>query len=336
MVLNNCVAGTEKMKRIIWSVAVLLGCGGALRANTIPPNWDNLGIKVADSAGLVKGSAPATYTYQNGLVKNVDLGFQFSLYKMTYNTVTVSTRGYIAFTGSQVNSDPVADDNSMAHSNVVRIAPGWWDSEVVNADATDSLAGIYVDTSRAGQTAITFADMTFERLDATQKVPANQLSTFQVILYLDGSIAFRYKTLNAQSFAANGGDNSLDGAAQVVIGVANNNGSNAFDTAPLAQVALGTASASQACNTNGCYDTVYQKIANPLFSSSAPGILLSDVNLVYVPNASGGWTIANNFPQADTLNSPEPGTLLLLAGIAGLLAIFRRKITQTHSGDQKI
>lgn len=278
-------------------------------------DWVDPGTKIASAASPVLNSA--------------NLGFNFQLFGNSYSAVTVPTQGYLAFTGSMQSGQ--ATDANMAHSDVVRIAPAWWDSEVIDQNPGDSAAGIFLNTGIAGEAVISWVNMGYyipANSFSSAIYPApNELSTFQVILKSDGSVVFNFKQLNDTN-PTGSADNSLDSAPQFITGIANNDGSTPFANANLVQAALGQATFTTCTSAGACEGTVYQTVANPLYSGGN-GVLLQDSSVTFTSTGGNGWYVSQGGValQQTTTGTPEPATFGLLLSICVLGVIFRRKLT---------
>jgi hypothetical protein len=117
----------------------------------------------------------------NGYRDIVLLGAQFTFFGITYDTIFISTNGYITFGKGDTNARMSAAALAAA---LPRIAPLWTD-----LDASDE------------------GDIYYNRLEGRHIITWNAVpqalysgkSTFQAVLYDDGRIAFVYKNVKARS-----------------------------------------------------------------------------------------------------------------------------------------
>ncbi len=284
-------------------------------------SWVDPGTKIAGAS--------------SGDLTPVNLGISFQLFGNTYTSATVSAQGYLAFTGNQTPSElsvletAEATDANMAHSDVVRIAPGWWNTEVIDQNPTDAAAGIFLNTGTVGQTVITWVNMGYyipPSLASGAVYPApDELSTFQVVLRSDGSVTFNYKELNVLN-PANGHDNSLDSSPQLIMGIGNNDGSTPYSSANLTAAALGQATFTT-CEFSNCESTVYQTIANPIYAGGN-GVQLQSQTITFNQIGQNGWYVSSGGVQPTSdVSAPEPATFELLLAFVSVGVIFRRKLT---------
>ena len=182
-----------------------------------------------------------------------------------------------------------------------------------------------MNTAIAGETVVTFANMTHLNIGG---VDPSELSTFQLILRADGSIVFGYAELNAKAPGVKNLDNSLDSSSQLLIGISNKFGESGYNSSQLAAVSKGFAQPLTSCDSNGCHDTVYQTVLNPVVNTAVSGLELAGTNLVFTPTNSQSaraWQVSN----ADLTGVPEPSTVCeLLIAMAGCVML-RRKSTQS-------
>src|SRR2546423_183366 len=105
----------------------------------------------------------------------------FTFYGITYNTIYVGTNGYLTFSQGDTSARPSV---ATLAANAPRIAPLW-----ATLDASSG-GGIYYNRLE-GRHVITW--------NAVPESGYGGLSTFQVVLYDDGRIAFIYKKVKART-----------------------------------------------------------------------------------------------------------------------------------------
>lgn len=117
----------------------------------------------------------------NGYREITLLGSQFTFFGTAYDTIFISTNGYITF--GRGDTDARLSASALATA-LPRIAPLW-------ADLDASEEGDIYYTRLEGRHVITW--------DAVPQVAYAGKSTFQAVLYDDGRIAFVYKNIKARS-----------------------------------------------------------------------------------------------------------------------------------------
>ncbi len=106
----------------------------------------------------------------------LNLPFAFSFYGVSYNSVKVSSSGFLQFAGNDYAGDTANSDAKLLAD--ARIAPLWADLST-NGPGND----IFIDTSIANQVTI--------RWDATDQADGSQVNV-AVTLFSDGSVRFDY------------------------------------------------------------------------------------------------------------------------------------------------
>ncbi|HTW70835.1 MAG TPA: right-handed parallel beta-helix repeat-containing protein [Acetobacteraceae bacterium] len=156
------------------------------------PATPNTGIGYADYVQTSGGasSLPSTTGLtnklsSNGGVTSYTLPFAFSLYNVTYTTVTISSQGYLQFAGPNYDGYDTPSVSGLAAN--ARIAPFWAN---FNTDGTGD--GVFVSTGTVAGTAY----VTFEWVGTSNNTGGGTVD-FAVTLYQTGSIVFNYGSIAA-------------------------------------------------------------------------------------------------------------------------------------------
>jgi hypothetical protein len=242
------------------------------------------------------GTALTNFNNPTSGLATVSLGSQyaFAFEGTTYNSIIVSTAGFIWLGGSNTSQCCVLTSPSAAqsyfNSGSARIAPGW-------ADLLTNLGGAVdfnqVTDSNGSRSVITWSDV-------PTTSPANGTAdvTFQVQLFTTGQIIFSYQQFNWAALGSN---------TATVIGVTPG---NALPFLPVDFTALLGGSVSIA--SGGIYDY--------LSSSANPGLDLSGQSFILTPTANS-VTVASAVP--------EPSSWLPMTAILGLASFIRIRQLRT-------
>ncbi|MFM8324561.1 MAG: hypothetical protein ACKN9U_06860, partial [Pirellulaceae bacterium] len=150
------------------------------------PGVGNTGSSDYVQSGLGSSQFSVTGTAQgwrwNGTYWNLNFpsGFTFPFYESNYTSVSVSTEGFLYFSGPMSPSD---NANTIDKLKANRIIAPLWDNLRTNGTGDD----IFVDTSVAGQVTI--------RWNATNEANDADVN-FSVTLMNDGTIQFHYGSGN--------------------------------------------------------------------------------------------------------------------------------------------
>jgi len=156
------------------------------RSRIDDPGVANTGSKDYAASGLGTSQFTATGTARgwrsSGTYWNYNFptGFSFPFYGTNYTSVSVSTEGFLYFSGPMSASDGV---NSTAKLQANRIIAPLWDNLRTNGTGDD----IFIDTATAGQVTI--------RWNATNEANSADVN-FAVTLVNDGTVRFHYGSGN--------------------------------------------------------------------------------------------------------------------------------------------
>jgi hypothetical protein len=261
-----------------WAVLILLTAAfsPASRAGLI---WDN------------PGNALSNFNNPTSGLDTVDLGSQyaFQFEGVTYNSIIVSTAGFIWLGGSNTSECCVLTSSAAAasyfNSGAARIAPGW-------ADLLTNLGGS-VDFNQVTDANGSRSVITWQSVPTTSPANGTADVTFQVQLYTSGQIIFSYQSFNWADLGSN---------TATVIGV------TPGGAAPYLDVDFTTIGGSLSVPSGGIYD--YQS------SSANPGMDLSGQSFILNPTASSVTV---------TSTIPEPSTLIPLTGFLFFGSLIRRR-----------
>ena len=178
-------AGSPAIDRADWWVAPPGDMEGYARIDDpATPNLGSVGYvetSLGSSQFTASGSAKSWRSNDTYWTLTFPTGFTFPFYETSYASVTVSTEGFLKFSGSLVGGD---GDNSLAKLQENRMIAPLWDNLRTNGTGDD----IFVDDGTAGQLTI--------RWDATNEADGSDVN-FAVTLFATGEIQFHYGSGNA-------------------------------------------------------------------------------------------------------------------------------------------
>jgi hypothetical protein len=139
----------------------------------------------------------------------VSIGFDFDFYGNSYNTIMISSKGYMSFTDNTVDFEAVPIPSSSQPNNI--IAPMWHD-----LDPGESSGDVYYYYDSPNQRFI----VQYENILPYFEFAEESAYTFQTILYPSGEILFQYKKIGDYEY------NDL-----YTIGIENSDGSGGLQVA---------------------------------------------------------------------------------------------------------
>ena len=234
------------------------------------------------------GTALTNFNNPSSGLDTVNLGaaYAFQFEGVTYNSIIVSTAGFIWLGGSNTNqccvlTDPVSAGNYF-NSGAARIAPGW-------ADLLTNLGGS-VDFNQITDASGARSVITWQNVPTTSPANASAEVTFQLQLFTSGQIIFSYQSFNWADLGSN---------TATVVGV------TPGGAAPYLPVDFTTLGGSMSIPSGGIYDY--------LSSSANPAMDFSGQSFILNPTADS-VTVTSSVPEPSTM-IPVAGFLLLASSI---------------------
>jgi hypothetical protein len=288
--------------RLLKPLLVALATAGACGATTLPPIWETAFGNPVISSNLVRDDAA------------VNLGFNFSLFGASYSSASVSSKGYVTFGGA---AGAQATPNSPQFlQGIPRIAPAWYDVDVQDSNGT------ILFNSFQNRAVFTFLDVASYAPPPGMAVLAQNLATYQLMVYNDGTVVFGYAAFNSLDPAVTGHVNSLLGSPEAIIGISPGFGGSDPGSVNL-PAAIRSAAGFAYTTANSA---VYQVVDNG-GNVGPDNTSLAGVNFIFTPGHVSGWTVTTPSQAATAVVTPEPATAPLLAlGLAALVLCRNRKM----------